>query len=666
MTQSRILVRASVDALFLGALVGCASNSAPPVLAQNAPVLTTPEPVTQEIDQRTRGQFPFGAPSNIALKTTAYPVPTGAIFVAPDGKDDGAGTLESPLSVKSAVAKASEGATIVFRGGVYRGIDYLNIDKRLTLQAYPRETPHIKGSKLLSGLQRDENGPLAFRIDDQKSAGEWKGDKQDISRDFPLSGLRDMAFLDGIPLRQVAKREEVAPGTFYADSAAQRVFFGDDPSGKSLEWATAYRAFNIGGTQKDAGKNLAAGTIVRGLNFSHFAYAALKVDWTRDVTLENNVAAWNSVAGVSIYNVKNCTVRGNTLACNGMQGLNGNNADGLLLEKNEIHHNNVERFWPGWSASGAKMILSRDMVWRDNIVRQNFAHGLWWDISIKNCSATGNVVTDNDGKGVMVELGDDCVVAFNTLARNEHGVAIWDSSDVRVWNNTLAFNTHNLEVNDTTRLNGTRDGEALGWGESESAYDEGVTWRTERLEIVNNVFAGARELEINGALSKWRPIKDVSVASWFSRVENNVFAPRVGSANVAKIYFASQNAGGQGADRGFASLGELSQSTGLATQITAKSDALFQNAAQGDFRLRAGVAPKTVAAVPADIAKLAGRAATVDFLGAVPSSQPVTPKVVLNPKISVPAVSVKPKVVKPKLAPKARPKPAKKRAATKS
>jgi len=91
------------------------------------------------------------------IKDTNYSIPNGAYFVAPEGKDSNSGRdATSPWSVEKAIASAPDGSTIVFRGGIYRNVD-TNINKKLTLQAYPHEKPMLKGSVEVTGWVADGN-----------------------------------------------------------------------------------------------------------------------------------------------------------------------------------------------------------------------------------------------------------------------------------------------------------------------------------------------------------------------------------------------------------------------------------------------------------------------------------------------------------------------------
>jgi len=98
---------------------------------------------------------PNVANAAVKIKNTNYRIPNNAYFVSPNGKNNNSGkSPRSPIPVEKAIAIAPRGATIVFRGGVYRGVD-TRITKKLTLQAYPHEKPLLKGSNIVQGWVAD-------------------------------------------------------------------------------------------------------------------------------------------------------------------------------------------------------------------------------------------------------------------------------------------------------------------------------------------------------------------------------------------------------------------------------------------------------------------------------------------------------------------------------
>ncbi len=76
-----------------------------------------------------------------------------------NGNDGNAGTVEAPwATVRKAVALLQPGDTVLVRGGVYRESITINIngtaDQRITIKAYPDETPVLEGTRAITGWTR--------------------------------------------------------------------------------------------------------------------------------------------------------------------------------------------------------------------------------------------------------------------------------------------------------------------------------------------------------------------------------------------------------------------------------------------------------------------------------------------------------------------------------
>ncbi|MFJ8885183.1 right-handed parallel beta-helix repeat-containing protein [Streptomyces sp. NPDC102402] len=100
------------------------------------------------------------APEATATGTSAVAAPAAvaadALYVAPDGSDDAAGTESDPTTLSSAIAQVSSGGTIYLRGGTYAYSETVTIppgndgtaSARTTLAAYPGESPVLNFSAM--------------------------------------------------------------------------------------------------------------------------------------------------------------------------------------------------------------------------------------------------------------------------------------------------------------------------------------------------------------------------------------------------------------------------------------------------------------------------------------------------------------------------------------
>ncbi|MCR2804548.1 DUF1080 domain-containing protein [Paenibacillus sp. SCIV0701] len=123
-------------------LSGSPSPSPTPTPVPTVAPTPTPTPTT------TPAPTPTAEPTVSPTPTPPPPV-TGAIYVAPNGSDSNAGTLSSPTTLSSAIARVAPGGTIYMRGGTYSYASQVTIDRansgtssaKKTLQAYGSEKP---------------------------------------------------------------------------------------------------------------------------------------------------------------------------------------------------------------------------------------------------------------------------------------------------------------------------------------------------------------------------------------------------------------------------------------------------------------------------------------------------------------------------------------------
>ncbi|UGQ47986.1 right-handed parallel beta-helix repeat-containing protein [Massilia endophytica] len=103
-----------------------------------------------------------------ALAVSALLAP-GSYYVAPDGNDQAAGSLEQPWrSVQRAVQNAGPGVTVLVRGGVYSERVLITASGNqstgpLVLQAYPQETPVLDGSALAPPADGNPSGLVTLK-----------------------------------------------------------------------------------------------------------------------------------------------------------------------------------------------------------------------------------------------------------------------------------------------------------------------------------------------------------------------------------------------------------------------------------------------------------------------------------------------------------------------
>lgn len=559
-------------------------TDAPPATRREMDNREDKTPQTDAASVAPKANPGFNLPVAVRVPASNYPVPNGAIWASPQGRAQGSGASNEPTTLENALKIAPEGGTIVLRGGTYRASVTLN--KRLTLQAAPGEQVWFKGSDIVSNWTRD--GAL-WRRDGWNAGFPPRVDARDIDPKFPLAVNGDMVFVEGAPLRQVPSRAEVAPGAFAVDYETKTLWLGENPGGKEVEVATRLQGVFVGKNAEKATSG--AGSALRGLGFTHYAGQGVTLRAPR-VVLEGNALVWNGIRGVSLPGflpnshpgsgrenegdyATNCVLRGNLVSFNGQMGLFGNGVHGLRLENNTFSHNNIENFSKSWSAAGAKIIRTDDLVVKNNLFESNYASGLWMDISIYNAQVTRNTVRRNAWMGIWFEISHRGVIAFNLIQENGAGIFVSESSQTQVWNNTLVDNSVSIRVNEPL----DRD------AKNPRDLARGITWRARDNTFGNNLFAldGAKK-----PTGKWYRGDNCFVTKEPANlmVSSNDFNAFAGSNPKPKAPFG-WSMGDGACDASFPSLSAFQAATGREKNSLEISDAGFLDPKQGDFRLKA-------------------------------------------------------------------------------
>jgi len=450
-----------------------ASGGALLLVAMAMPIASAAAPAALNLASLgARPQGTYDASGNVSIRPTAYAFPDDAIFVATSGDDGSAGSEGAPLrTIERAIAVAPQGATIVLRDGVYR--ESVAVNKPVTLQPYPDEQVWLKGSDVIQDWSTDGS---VWRHDGWYHELRSDTPAEGLDPAFPLAGEPEMVFVNGRPLRQVATKSAVEPGTFSVDEAADALYVGDDPTGSLVEAATRRVGINV---QAPKGGS-ADGVVVRGLGFAHYATgyegansAALSVR-TNFARIEHNSFSYNATVGAGLYG-RDGVVQGNTFAYNGKGGMRGFGAHRMRFVSNVMSYNNQERFSTKHAAAGIKTSGGRDILWRDNLAEHNLAEGLWCDVSCYNLTAVHNVAVRNHS-GMQYEHSAEGIIASNlVIDNNGPGIVIGaGSEDTRVYNNTLYGNAAQLRIIDDDRV---------------SSEDPDLTWVTTDVTFTNNLIA---------------------------------------------------------------------------------------------------------------------------------------------------------------------------------
>lgn len=382
----------------------------------------------------------------VPLKITNYPIPTTGvvIYAAPEdayptpGEVTNTGTgPSSPWTLTKALLSAPANATVIVRGGEYRALSQNRITNKITIQAYPGEEPWIKGSIVVTNWEKvagqniwvHPNWPYQFP---RSTIPENIGTN-------PLCDNRDMIYINDRSLKQVDSIKNVGAGTFYVDYAGDKLYVGTDPATGRVE-STRFGSPIIRNDLSGTEVRVPNGTTIKGIGFTHYADNGLELVCAGGLNLEDNTFSWNGTAGAKLV-APAAIIRGNTFAFNGNVGLSGNNLKETIVEYNHAYENNIEAYSTSWAAAGIKVIVTKNMKMRRNLVENNYSAGIWLDISAIDNELSYNTVRENGGFGIFSELSNGTLIAGNLLIDNKnYCIALSDTDSSEVWNNTIVSN----------------------------------------------------------------------------------------------------------------------------------------------------------------------------------------------------------------------------------
>lgn len=344
-------------------------------------------------------------------------------------------------SIQNAIDGAPDGATIYIRSGTHR------------LQRFTPKPGNtiigesgaiLNGSKVLTGWSQDGGD---WWVGGQTQQGFEFGVCED-----PSSRCRhpEDLFIDNARLLHVDSRSKVEPGTWYFDYGADRIYIGDNPSGKTVETSVTEGA--IYGN--------APNVTITGLIVEKYANPAQHgaIDNRRNNSdgggdnwiISGNEVRWNHGVGIKVG--KNARVEDNHIHNNGQLGI-GAVGSGALFTGNEIAFNGQLSFLLDWERGGSKFADTTNIQLLGNYVHHNWGPGLWADDNAKDMVFANNTVVANTKAGIYYEISYDAVIRDNYIEGNGFGFTPWlwgggivisSSSGVEIYGNTVVNNADGI------------------------------------------------------------------------------------------------------------------------------------------------------------------------------------------------------------------------------
>jgi parallel beta-helix repeat protein len=262
---------------------------------------------------------------------------------------------------------------------------------------------------------------------------------------FPRCNRPEDLFIDDVVKLHVGTLAEVGPGKWFFDYAADKIYLGDDPTGRKVETSVLRNAFD------GSAKNVT----IEGLVVEKYACpaqnGAIHGNATTNWLVRGNELRKNHGVGLRIGN--GMRALGNNAHHNGQMGIGGV-GDDALVEDNEIAFNNVANYNVGYEAGGTKFAKTHRLIVRGNYVHHNDGPGLWTDIDNLDALIEDNIVEDNAYQGIFHEISYAAVIRNNMVRRNGAaragqwlygaGILVAASPDVEVYGNTVSDNANGI------------------------------------------------------------------------------------------------------------------------------------------------------------------------------------------------------------------------------
>jgi hypothetical protein len=387
-----------------------------------------------------------------------------------------------------------EGTRFGIRPGHHRLTTALRPRRGQQLLGFPGAV--ISGSKPLTSWQRE--GSLWFVAGQtQRLPGASVDGFAVCAPDRPMCNHPEDVFVDHTPLTQVASKSQLRTGTYFFDYANSRIYLADDPTGRTVETTVAPAAL--------LGMN---GTTVRNLTIEKFGNAAqMPAVQGTNLTVEANLIRLNHGQGIAQYGG---VMRLNRILWNGQLGVGGGGT-GLLVESNEIAHNNHAGHYSGWEAGGTKWAHARDLTVRSNWSHHNDGSGFTTDLNNHRVLYEHNRVEANAEIGIMHEVSYAATIRTNVIRDNGTRRERWFTSRVGI----NVTNSRDVVVHDNLVWGNSGGGVLLAQDTRNPASSmrraELGTWELANTTVRDNV------VQLLGDGSGWRNLHGMDVHTGVDR-----------------------------------------------------------------------------------------------------------------------------------------------------
>ncbi|MDH5823628.1 right-handed parallel beta-helix repeat-containing protein [Luteimonas sp. RD2P54] len=408
---------------------------------------------------------PSGGPYGPVPQTYEVPAQGTVYYVAPDGDADAAGTaLARPTTIESAIARVVTGDAIVMRGGLYRA-GGLQLNQGITIQPYRDEQPVLKGTRVAREWEALRDGVWRTKWETlfpARPLGWWRREREGMRT--PLHRFNnDMVFVDGEPLQSAGWEGELDETSYYIDYDGGYVYLGVDPEARLVEITAHDVALHRPSRPVHGRDSDGKGPTIRGITFTQYAFRAIDIEGEKPSTGPNQEPTddpvgvsdpadhGKAVTGTTLEHVTishtsrvagyfrgdGLTIRNSLVSDTGTEGIYVIGSSDVLLERNIIRRNNVERLTGYFPAAVKIFNQSYRVAVRDNLVIEHpDSNGVWYDVG-----NVDGVFANNHVEGTLIgfffEISKGVVAAGNVFVDNEQGIRVLNSADARVYHNTF-------------------------------------------------------------------------------------------------------------------------------------------------------------------------------------------------------------------------------------
>jgi parallel beta-helix repeat protein len=151
-------------------------------------------------------------------------------------------------------------------------------------------------------------------------------------------------------------------------------------------------------------------------------------------------------------------IRNSLISDTSTEGIYVIGSSDVLLERNIIRRNNIEKITGYYPAAVKIFNQSHRVTVRDNLILDNpDSSGVWYDVGNRDGVFVNNYV-ENATNGFFFEISRGVTVAGNVFVRCGRGIYILNSADAHIYNNTFLDAPASIERNQRTAT-----GDLFGW-----------------------------------------------------------------------------------------------------------------------------------------------------------------------------------------------------------